>query len=62
MAASSFTEQPEPLPTKKVKVDGEEYDVIRDDLADVVVKTRGLKKKKPEAQTASATLTMTTTP
>ncbi|MCK6546052.1 DUF4384 domain-containing protein [Myxococcota bacterium] len=60
--ATAFTEQPEPLPTKKVKVDGEEYDVIRDDLADVVVKTRGLKKKKPEAQTASATLTMTTTP
>lgn len=59
--ATAFTERPPPLATKKVLVDGEEYEVLADDLSEVVVRTRGLKKKKKAVnQIAEANLTITT--
>ena len=56
-----FTEKPEPLPTQKQKVDGEDYDVVADDTT-ALVKHRGFKAKAAKAQTAEAVVEMSTTP
>ncbi len=58
--AVAFTEKPEPLPTVPKIVDGEKYEVVTETVA--LVKHRGLTKKKAEAQTAEAILTLTTMP
>ena len=59
--AVAFTEKPEPLLTAKETVDGEEYEVVAEGMA-AMVKHRGLTKKKSAAQTAEATIALTTTP
>ena len=59
--AVAFTEKPEPLLTAKETVDGEEYEVVAEGMA-AMVKHRGLTKKKAAAQTAEATIALTTTP
>jgi hypothetical protein len=58
--AVAFTEKPDPLPTVKLKVDGEDYDVVEDISA--LVKHRGFKAKAAKAQTAEAVVELTTTP
>ena len=58
--AVAFTEKPEPLPTVKQKVDGEDYDVVEDTNA--LVKHRGFKAKAAKAQTAEAVVEISTTP
>jgi hypothetical protein len=57
--AVAFTEKPEPLPTAKETVDGEEYEVVAEGLGGMV-KHRGLVKKKAAAQSAEAALALTT--
>ena len=59
--AVAFTEKPEPLLTAKETVDSEEYEVVAEGMA-AMVKHRGLTKKKSAAQTAEATIALTTTP
>jgi hypothetical protein len=59
--AVAFTEKPEPLATAKETVDGQEYELVADGMA-AMIKHRGLTKKKAGAQTAEATLALTTTP
>lgn len=59
--ATAFTQKPEPLPTRKVKVATEDYDVLESGTA-ALVKHRGLKKKAAEAQTAEAQVVLTTMP
>lgn len=56
--AVAFTDKPDPLPTKKMNIDGEDYEVVG--TADMV-KHRGVKVKKAEAQTAEALISLTTT-
>ena len=59
--AVAFTEKPEPLATVKETVDGQEYELVADGMT-AMIKHRGLTKKKAGAQTAEATLALTTTP
>lgn len=56
--AVAFTDKPEPLPTRKMVVDGEEYEVVG---SAELVKHRGVKVKKAEAQTSEALVSITTT-
>ena len=60
--AVAFTEKPAPLPTRAHQVDGERYEVVADDLDQVMTRARGLKKKASGPQVAEAALTLTTTP
>lgn len=58
--AVAFTEKPDPLPTVKQTIGGEEYEVVREVTA--LVKHRGLKKKDKPLETAEAVVSMTTLP
>jgi hypothetical protein len=58
--AVAFTEKPDPLPTTKQTIGGEEYDVVSE--VATLVKHRGLKKKNKGLETAEAVISMTTTP
>lgn len=58
--ATAFTEKPEPLAVRKVAVEGEEYEVVAEGM-EAMVRHRGLKAKKGPAQSAEATLALTTT-
>ncbi len=59
---TAFTEKPALVPTKKVDISGETYEVLAESLAEVVGRTRGLKKKSGAAQQAEAALAITTLP
>lgn len=58
---TAFTEKPEPLPTRRVVVEGEDYEVIADGL-EGVVRHRGVKVKKAAAQIAETFVELTTLP
>ena len=55
----AFTEKPMPLPTQKVVVDGEDYEIVSD--TQTLVKHRGIKVQKAAAQSAEALVSITTT-
>jgi hypothetical protein len=57
--AVAYTVKPKPVATKSIKVGGEPYDVVDDT---VLIKHRGLRRKKKGAQVAEARVTPTTTP
>jgi hypothetical protein len=55
------TEELPMLDTRKTKIDGEEYEVLAEDLGEFLAKTRGFIRKKPEnAKTAERVITLTT--
>ena len=58
--AVAFTRKPEPLPTVKRVVDGEEYDVVAE--VDTLVRHRGIKRKEAAAETSESTVSLTTMP
>ncbi|MBS2023974.1 MAG: hypothetical protein JST92_16335 [Deltaproteobacteria bacterium] len=62
--AVAFAKKPEPLPTKKMLVDGEEYEIVSDESPQALVKHRGMHiKKATETESnemAESVLTLTT--
>lgn len=59
--AAAFTDKPEALATKKIVVEGTEYDVVLDGTQ-ALVKHRGFSRKKANAETADTFVTITTMP
>ncbi|CAN0576100.1 unnamed protein product, partial [Laminaria digitata] len=57
--AVAFTEKPQPVATKSVRIAQEPYEVVDDQG---LVRHRGLRRKKKTAQVAEARVTVTTTP